>query len=140
MNCFICLSKKNPLIQPDCLCKTTYVHPECYKKWLETCSDILTCCVCNSTVSINFVKKFVTLEQLVAYPNKVPKLQEYEMFTDGISIRGISIPGIAQFIPIRNDILYFRNAAEKTRFLEADKRLFNSKRPSIPPYKKSYKY
>lgn len=48
--------QEKPLIQPDCLCKTTYVHPGCYKKWLDTCHDILTCGVCKSTVGINFIK------------------------------------------------------------------------------------
>ena len=134
MDCFICLSKKKPLIQPDCLCKTTYVHPGCYKKWLDTCHDILTCGVCKSTVGINFIKKFVSLEQLMIYPNKVQEPQEYDI------AEGIEIPGIANFIPIRNGELYFRNIKEKSRFLEADKRLYNSKRHSIQGYKKAYRF
>ena len=72
MDCFICLSRKQPLIQPDCLCKTIYVHPGCYKKWLQTtCPDILTCSVCKSAVSVNFIKQFVSLEQLMVYPHKI---------------------------------------------------------------------
>jgi hypothetical protein len=134
MECFICMSKKKPLIQPDCLCKTSYVHSACYKKWLETCSDILKCSVCKSAFSINFIKKFVTLEQLMVYPNRVQNPQEYDDIREGIEI-----PGIANFIPIYNDELQFHNPVEKTRFLEAKKRLFNSKRHSIPSYKKPYR-
>jgi hypothetical protein len=136
MVCFICLSKKKQLIQPGCLCKTTYVHPRCYKKWAEmTKSDFLKCGVCKSAVSINFVKKCVTLEQLMIYPNKVQE-QDYKI---GF-IRCISIPGIANYIPIRNGELFFRTQAEKTRVQEANKRLYNSERYSIPIYKKPYRF
>jgi hypothetical protein len=134
MICFICLGEKKQLRQPGCLCKTTYVHPRCYKKWSEmTNSDFLKCGVCKSAVSINFVKKCVTLEQLMIYPNKFQE-QDYT-----ISVRGISIPGIANYIPIRNGELFFRNQAEKTRVQEANKRLYNSERYSMPIYKKPYK-
>jgi len=133
--CFICLGEKKQLIQPGCLCKTTYVHPKCYKKWAEmTNSDFLKCGVCKSAVSINFVKKCVTLEQLMIYPNKFQD-QDYKL---GF-IRFISIPGIANHIPIRNGELFFRNQVEKTRVQEANKRLYNSERYSMPIYKKPYK-
>ena len=128
----ICLGKKKQLIQPGCLCKTTYVHPKCYKKWSEiTNSDFLKCGVCKSTVSINFVKKCVTLEQLMIYPNKVQE-QDYKL---GF----ISIPGIANYIPIRNGELLFRNQREKTRVQEANKRLYNNESYSIPIYKNHIK-
>ena len=144
MNCFICLSSTRQLIQPDCLCKTIYVHPGCYKKWLETCPDILICSICKSTVGINFVKKFVSLEQLMMYSNKVQEPQEpqepQELQEYVINQRVISIPGIAESIPIYNDTLHFRTITEKIRFMEADKRLYNSKRHSIQGYKKAYRF
>ena len=64
MNCFICYHDNN-LIRPDCLCKTLYVHPICYTKWLQKCPDILTCSICKSSVSLNFVKQYLSIEQLI---------------------------------------------------------------------------
>lgn len=135
MDCFICLSRKQPLIQPDCLCKTIYVHPGCYKKWLQTtCPDILTCSVCKSAVSVNFVKQFVSLEQLMIYPHKIQEPNE-----DGFVLReGISIPGIAEFIPVDNDELQYTNPKQKDRIKEASKRLRKSERYSVQSYKNSY--
>jgi|688.fasta_scaffold09244_16 hypothetical protein len=63
------------------------------------------------------------------YPNKFQE-QDYT-----ISFRGISVPGIANYIPIRNGELFFRNQPEKTRVQEANKRLYNSEHYSIPIYK-----
>jgi hypothetical protein len=60
------------------------------------------------------------------YPNKVQE-QDYKL--------GF----IANYIPIRNGELLFRNQGEKTRVQEANKRLYNNERYSIPIYKKAYK-
>ena len=136
MDCFICLSRKQPLIQPDCVCKTIYVHPGCYKKWLQTtCPDILVCSVCKSTVSITFVKQFVTLEQFMMYPHNIREPNEvYEISTRD----GISIPGIAEFILVENDELQYKNPKQKDRVKEASKRLHKSEHLTIPSYKKPF--
>lgn len=91
-------------------------------------------CVQIYTVGINFIKKFVSLEQLMIYPNKVQEPQEYDYD------EYIEIPGIAHIIPIYNGKLHFRNITEKSRFLEAEKRSYNSKRHSTQGYKKAYRF
>jgi hypothetical protein len=118
------------------VCKTIYVHPGCYKKWLQTtCPDILVCSVCKSTVSITFVKQFVTLEQFMMYPHNIREPNEvYEISTRD----GISIPGIAEFILVENDELQYKNPKQKDRVKEASKRLHKSEHLTIPSYKKPF--
>lgn len=138
MDCFICLSRKQPLIQPDCLCKTIYVHPGCYKKWLQTtCPDILTCSVCKSAVSVNFVKQFVSLEQLMVYPHKIqePNIAEFLGFTEGIVI-----PGITDILELHNGEIRYKNIKQRDRVTESAKRLRKSQRYSLPSYKKPYRF
>ena len=70
MSCYICLSSKQPLIQPDCVCKTLHIHRSCFKKWLETTPDILKCAVCKTDMSPTFVSRFVSIEKMMTYdPN-----------------------------------------------------------------------
>lgn len=141
MDCFICLSRKQPLIQPDCLCKTIYVHPGCYKKWLQTtCPDILTCSVCKSAVSVNFVKQFVSLEQLMIYPHKIQEPNEDGfVLRDGFLIRDfIAIPGIADNLELHNGEIHYKNSKQKDCVTESAKRLRKSERYSVQSYKKSY--
>lgn len=141
MDCFICLSRKQPLIQPDCLCKTIYVHPGCYKKWLQTtCPDILTCSICKSAVSVNFVKQFVSLEQLMIYPHKIQEPNEDGfILRDGVLIRDfIVIPGIAENLELRDGEIYYKNSKQKDCVTESAKRLHKSERYSVQSYKKPY--
>jgi hypothetical protein len=67
MSCYICLSSKTPLLQPDCVCKTLRVHRSCFKKWLDTAPDLFACAVCKTDMSPAFVSRFATMEQIMAY-------------------------------------------------------------------------
>lgn len=82
MSCYICLSSSGKLIQPDCVCKTLYVHRSCFKSWLNTASDMFLCSVCKTDVSPTFLSKFVTMEQLMMYSTEGNQEPE-EDFEDG---------------------------------------------------------
>ena len=138
MECYICLTSKYPLIQPGCLCKTIYIHPECYKTLLKT-YDIMTCSICKSDVSVDFVKQYATMEQLLVYPYRVSKSEDdfkgVYAYLDGVaSIINYmddyriqyDIPGITYDLPYYKGAFRFRDINQKNIVMEAHKREWKS--------------
>jgi hypothetical protein len=107
-----------------------------------TCPDILTCGICKSEVSISFVKQFVSLEQLMAYPNKIQEPDEIQELNENgfVLIESIIIPGIAEVRVLCNGELHYKNIKQQDRVTESAKRLHKSERHSIPSYKKPYRF
>lgn len=121
MSCFICLGSKH-LIQPKCKCKTLFVHRACYTEWLKTAPDMFTCTVCKTDVSISFLSKCLTTEQLMNYdPNEIDEF-----------IEGLAVPRMGwdkiwyEQYGIRfyeeNGMLHFGSIKDQDQFSEIGKR------------------
>ena len=71
LECYICMEDNEQLlIKLPCACKNLPIHPMCLKEWLKVSYDILTCGVCKKNISPNFIQKYVSLDDLLAYPYK----------------------------------------------------------------------
>lgn len=116
MSCYICLSSSGKLIQPDCVCKTLYVHTSCFKSWLNTTSDMFLCSVCKTDVSPTFLSKFVTMEQLMMYSSE-GKIEEDVEDGEWFEENGLRI--------MEDDTghLWFESIEHLTIFNECNKRM-----------------
>ena len=129
-SCFICLSNKKTLIKSDCVCKNIYVHPSCYKKWLDTCPDIFTCSICKTDVSVTFLKKFVTMEKLMLYKTHTDADEDEDEDEDGWTItNGFTAHGVLVTLD-DNDDWWFETIEDMTLFTESSKREFIAIRKS----------
>ena len=119
-----------PLIKLPCACKNLPIHPVCLKEWLKVSYDILTCGVCKKNISPNFIQKYVSLDDLLAY--MYVNNERHMMFTYRTYIGGSGIP----YAELVNGKLIFETDNERSIFLEARKRNYLSERHKNKRYMK----
>ena len=134
--CYICMEdNEQPLIKLPCACKNLPIHPVCLKEWLKVSYDILTCGVCKKNISPNFIQKYVSLDDLLAYPyksNMYVNNERHMMFTYRTYIGSSGIP----YAELVNGKLIFETDNERSIFLEARKRNYLSERHKNKRYMK----
>jgi hypothetical protein len=127
LECYICMEdNEQPLIKLPCACKNLPIHPVCLKEWLKVSYDILTCGICKSNISPIFIQKYVSLDDLLAYPYKsnMPTTKTY--------IGGNGIP----YAELVNGKMVFETDNKRSIFFEAHKRNYMSERHKNKRYMK----
>ena len=112
-----------------------FLYTLCLKEWLKVSYDILTCGVCKKNISPNFIQKYVSLDDLLAYPyksNMYVNNERHMMFTYRTYIGGSGIP----YAELVNGKLIFETDNERSIFLEARKRNYLSERHKNKRYMK----
>jgi hypothetical protein len=108
---------EQPFIKLPCACKNFPIHPGCLKEWLKVSYDILTCGVCKKNISPNFIQKYVSIDDLLAYPYKSNITKTYIGGSGGIP-----------YAELVNGKMIFKTDNQRSIFLEAHKREYMSER------------
>lgn len=111
-----------------------FLYTLCLKEWLKVSYDILTCGVCKKNISPNFIQKYVSLDDLLAYPYKsnIYVNNERHLF---IYITYVGSSGIP-YAELVNGKLIFETDNESSIFFEARKRNYLSERRKNKRYMK----
>ena len=137
LECYICMEdNEQPLIKLPCVCKNLPIHPVCLKEWLKVSYDILTCGICKSNISPIFIQKYVSLNDLLAYPYKsnmnMYVNNERRAYITKTYIGGMGIP----YGELVNGKMIFETDNKRSIFFEAHKRNYMSERHKNKRYMK----
>ena len=70
MPCYICLEEEGKTMKVrGCYCKGGIdIHKACLQQWMNTAVNPFNCSVCKGEYSTSFLKKFLTMEEIMFHP------------------------------------------------------------------------
>jgi hypothetical protein len=115
----------NNLSSNSLVCKNLPIHLMCLKEWLKVSYDILTCGICKSNISPIFIQKYVSLDDLLAYPYKSNMSTKTYIGCNGIP-----------YAELVNGKMVFETDNKRSIFFEVHKREYMSERHKNKRYMK----